>query len=115
MAIVSEAPLVGDSYEIVGGEERSLPTATGAGLGSLFRLFRFRELAGKGCSASEPHRCTHLGGQEEVGIALLHNSEQQGKRYNKQATRNPPPPPALRVFRVRELAGKGCSASEPHH
>ena len=29
-----------------------------------FRLFRFRELAGKGCSASEPHRCTRLGGQK---------------------------------------------------
>ena len=27
-------------------------------------LFRFRELAGKGCSASEPHRCTRLGGQK---------------------------------------------------
>ena len=30
----------------------------------LFRLFRFRELAGKGCSASEPHRCTRLGGEK---------------------------------------------------
>jgi hypothetical protein len=28
------------------------------------RLFRFRELAGKGCSASEPPRCTRLGGQK---------------------------------------------------
>ena len=30
----------------------------------LFRLFRFRELAGKGCSASEPNRCTRLGGEK---------------------------------------------------
>ena len=29
-----------------------------------FDLFRFRELAGKGCSASEPHRCTRLGGEK---------------------------------------------------
>ena len=36
--------------------------------GASFGLFQLyfdlcRELAGRGCSASEPHRCTHLGGQ----------------------------------------------------
>ena len=34
------------------------------GSGAMFRLFRFfRELAGRGCSTSEPHHLTRLGGE----------------------------------------------------
>ena len=32
--------------------------------GETFRLFRFRELAGRGCSTSEPHHCTRLSGEK---------------------------------------------------
>ena len=43
---------------------------------ALFRLFRFRELAGRGCSTSEPHHCTRLGGVEFSRMACpKHNGQ----------------------------------------
>ena len=75
---------LGGSYVIDGVPERSA---------QLFRLFRVRELAGKGCSASEPHHRTRQAVQKMQASPFVTtaNSKVQGKRY--KATRKPPPPP----------------------
>ena len=47
----------------------------------VFRVFRVRELAGRGGSASEAPPLNPHSGSKEVGVAHRHCSRQQGKRY----------------------------------
>ena len=72
------------------GSGAAVTRSTPSGVGScsrgsdrrvVFRVFRVRELAGKGGSASEAPPLNPPRRSKEVGVAHRHNSRQQGKRY----------------------------------